>query len=299
MARRKGAPIDPLAGILWGAVGLVCWGTGDYLARFVAMRVGSLSTALLIQVLGLSVPLAFVLAYLVAGSLPDIDWRAVAVWAPLSAAFLGGGYASFYTGLQRGTVTIVSSASSAWLAVTVIVAVLLFGERVSFGQALLLAMVLGGILMLSANPSTRTGQSTGMLWGLGATVGLGMSLAFLDQVTEAAGPMLAVLAVRALSTVPIAALMRTQGESLRLPSGGKALLLLAAVAVLDAGGFVGFNLGVDAAPVSVVAPVASAHPVVTGGLAVLLLRERPRVLQWTGAAVTVAAVAALSAFTGG
>ena len=262
------------------------------------MRVGSLSTAMLIQVIGLTVPLAFVLGYLAAGTLPEIDWRAVAVWAPLSAAFLGGGYASFYTGLHRGTVTIVSSASSAWLAITVIAAVLLFGERVSAGQGLLLACVLGGILMLSAHPSTRTGQSTGMVWGLGATLGLGMALAFLDQVTEAAGPMLAVLVVRALSTVPIAALMRARREPLQLPSGGKALLLLGAVAVLDVGGFVGFNLGVEAAPVSVVAPVASAHPVVTGGLAVLLLRERPRVLQWIGAGMTVAAVVALSALTG-
>lgn len=263
------------------------------------MRVGSLSTALLIQALGLSVPIAFVLAYLVTGSLTEVDWRAVAVWAPLSAAFLGGGYASFYTGLHRGSVTIVSSASSAWLAVTVIVAVLLFGEQVSAGQGLLLAAVLGGVFMLSAHPSTRTGHSTGMIWGLGATVGLGMALAFLDQVTEAAGPMLAVLVVRALSTVPIGGLMLARREPLLLPSGRKALLLLATVAALDAGGFVGFNFGVDAAPVSVVAPIASAHPVVTGGLAILLLRERPRVLQWTGAGITVAAVAALSAMAGG
>ncbi|MDE2901273.1 MAG: DMT family transporter [Chloroflexota bacterium] len=284
--------------MLWGAVGLFSWGLGDYLARFIAMRVGSLSTALLIQVIGLAMPLVFVLAALAAAAGPDVDWRAVAVWAPLSAAFLGGGYASFYTGLQRGTVTIVSSASSAWLAVTVIAAVLLFGERVSAGQGALLACVLGGILMLSAHSSTRTGQSTGMAWGLGATVGLGMALAFLDQATEAAGPMLAVLVVRALSTAPIAGLMLARREPLQLPSGRKALLLLAAVGLLDATGFIGFNLGVDAAPVSVVAPVASAHPVVTGGLAVLLLRERPRALQWTGAAVTVAAVAALSALTG-
>ena len=263
------------------------------------MRVGSLSTAMLIQVIGLSVPLVFVLAALASRTSLDVDWRAVAVWAPLSAAFLGGGYASFYTGLHRGTVAIVSSASSAWLAVTVIAAVILFGERVSAGQGLLLAMVLGGILMLSAHPATRTGQSTGMVWGLGATVGLGMALAFLDQVTEAAGPMLAVLLVRALSTVPIGLLMRVRGEPLQLPSGGKALLLVAAVGVLDVGGFVGFNIGVEAAPVSVVAPVASAHPVVTGGLAVLLLKERPRVLQWFGAGVTVAGVVALSTLTSG
>lgn len=263
------------------------------------MRVGSLSTAVLIQAMGLLAPLILVIASIATGSGPEIDWRAVAVWAPLSAAFLGSGYACFYTGLLRGTVSIVSSASSAWLAVTVIAAVLLFGEHVSVGQGLLMVVVLGGIFALSAQPSTRTGQSTGMAWGLGATIGLGVSLALLDRVTEAAGPMLAVLLVRALSTVPIGLVMLVRREPLQLPSGGKALLLLATVATLDAGGFIGFNLGVEAAPVSVVAPVASAHPVVTGALAVLLLRERPRALQWAGAATTVAAVVALSTLTSG
>lgn len=262
------------------------------------MRVGSLSTAALIQAIGLLAPLAFVLTSFTSGSGPEIDWRAVAVWAPLSAAFLGGGYACFYTGLLRGTVSIVSSASSAWLAVTVLVAVLLFGEQVSAGQGLLMAVVLGGILALSVQPATRTGQSTGMAWGLGATVGLGVSLALLDQVTDAAGPMLAVLLVRGLSIAPIALVMRVRHEPLRLPEGGKALLLLGAVATLDAGGFIGFNFGVDAAPVSVVAPIAAAHPVVTGSLAVMLLDERPRPLQWAGAGVTVAAVMTLSAITG-
>ncbi|MYB84512.1 MAG: EamA family transporter [Chloroflexi bacterium] len=253
-----------------------------------------MSTAVLIQILGLALPLPFVLAGLAANGL-DADWGAVAIWAPLGAACLGLAYLAYYTGLHRGSVSVVTSAASAWLAVTVAVTVLFFGERISPLQIVLMGTVLGGILMLSAQPSTRSGGSAGLLWGLGAMVGLGLALALLDRVTEASGPMLAVLIVRALSVVPAYLFTRSRGEVIRLPQGWDGKRLLLAAALLDSGGYVGYNLGVDAAPVAVVAPITAAHPVVTIALAILLLRERPRSLQWAGAGVTVAAVIALSA----
>ena len=128
--------------------------------------------------------------------------------------------------------------------------------------------------------------------------GLGVSLAVLDRVTEAGGAMLAVFGARALSVIPVYAFMRSRGVGIQLPRGRGGWGLLVVAALLDAGGFVGFNLGVDVAPVAVVAPIVAAHPVVTTGLAVVMLRERPRSLQWAGAAVTVAAVVGLSAFVG-
>ncbi len=269
----------------------------DYLARSVAVRVGSMSTAILVQVLGLALPLPFVLGGLASSGL-EADWGAMVIWAPMSAGCLGLAYLAYYTGLHRGSVSVVTSAASAWLAVTIAVTVLLFGEHVTPAQAVLMAVVLAGIVMLSSQPSTRSGGSTGLLWGLGAMVGLGLALGFLDRVTEASSPMFAVLVVRALSIIPAYLFTRSRGEVIRLPQGWDGKRLLAAAAVLDSGGYVAYNLGVDAAPVAVVAPITAAHPVVTIALAIVLLRERPRSLQWAGAGVTVAAVVALSAFAG-
>ena len=244
---------------------------------------------------GLALPLPFVIAEIAANGLA-VDWGAMAIWAPLCGACLSAGYLCYYTGLHRGSVSVVSSAASAWLAVTVTVTVLLFGEHISLPQALLMGVVLAGILMLSIQPSTRSGGSTGLLWGLGAMFALGLALAVLDRVTEASGPMIAVLAVRVLSVVPAYLFTRSRGEVIRMPQGWDGKRLLIAAAVLDAAGYVTYNLGIDAAPVPVVAPIVAAHPVVTVALAIVLLRERPRSLQWAGAGVTVAAVIALSAF---
>ena len=139
------------------------------------------------------------------------------------------------------------------------------------------------------------GRSTGLLWGVGAMFALGLALALLDRVTEASSPMVAVLIVRLLSIIPAYLFTRSRGEVIRLPQGWDGKRLLLGAALLDAGGYVTYNLGIDAAPVPVVAPIVAAHPVVTVALAVVLLRERPRSLQWAGAGVTVAAVIALSA----
>ena len=256
-----------------------------------------MSTAILVQVLGLALPLPFVIAGLATNGL-DADWGAMAIWAPVSAACLGLAYLAYYTGLHRGSVSVVTSAASAWLAVTIAVTVLFFGEHISLPQAVLMGAVLAGIFMLSAQPSTRSGDSAGLLWGLGTMVGLGLALGFLDRVTEASDPMVAVLIVRALSIIPAYLFTQSRGEVIRLPQGWDGKRLLLAAALLDAGGYVTYNLGVDAAPVAVVAPVTAAHPVVTIGLAIVLLRERPRSLQWAGAGVTVAAVIALSTFAG-
>lgn len=229
----------------------------------------------------------------------DVDWVSLGIWAPVSGAFLGAAYLCYYTGLQRGAVSVVTSAASAWLAVTVLTAVLLFGESLSIGQAALMVVALAGIVMLSAQSATASGASTGLSWGLLAMGAIGVALALMDRVTEAAGPMLAVLVVRALSTVPAYVFVRSRGAAIRLPKGRGGWGLLLAAGVLDAGGYVGYNLGVDVAPVAVVAPLVAAHPVATIALAVALGRERPRPLHWAGAAVTVTAIAGLSALVGG
>lgn len=271
---------------------------------------GSVSATLLIQVSGLALPLPFALAELSAGHRP-VDWPALLYWAPLTGGALGIAYLVYYTGLQRGAVSVVSGAASAWLVVTVLVAVLFFGERPEWRQAGLIAVVMAGILMLAAGrPGSGGGRSQsqsqsrpgsgrgGLRWGLGAMLGIGLAMALLDRVTAAGGPMLAVLLVRALSAMPTYGLARARGVVIRRPAGWQGWALVAAAGILDAAGYVGYNLGIDTAPVALVAPIAAGHPAVTIALAVILERERPAVLHWAGAAVTVGGTIGLSALAG-
>ncbi len=237
------------------------------------------------------------LAEIVQGSL-HVDWSALAIWAPATGGFLGIAYLVYYTGLQRGSVTVVSTAASAWLAVTVLIAVVAFGESLSLGQAGLMAVIFVGILMLSAGRLNVTGISSGLPWGLGAMFAIGVALALLDRVTEAAGPMMAVLVVRAVSIAPTYVFARLRRVTVQMPTNRNGWALLLAVGLLDAGAYVGYNLGVDTASVAVVAPIAAAHPVATIALAVALSRERPHPLHWAGAVAAIGATIGLSFLVG-
>ena len=125
-------------------------------------------------------------------------------------------------------------------------------------------------------------------------IGLGVALAMFDRVTAAAGAMLALFVVRALSLAPTYAFMLSRRAPVVFPRGMQGWWLLLGAAVLDAGGYAFYNIGVDVAPVAVIAPLVAAHPVATIALAVILIHERPTVLQWSGIVVTVGAVVMLS-----
>ena len=292
-----GDPITLAGGFYWGFSGLLAWGIADYLARVASRQIGSVSATLLTQLIGLALPLAFVAAEVAAGRL-TINPHALALWAPLTGVALGLGYLVYYTGLARGAVTVVSSAASAWLAVTVLIAVPLFGETVGPAHIVLMGTILLGILLLSAGPLAGSDVASGLPWGLGAMLGIGVAMALFDRATAAAGPMLAVLVVRAMSAVPSYAFARVRRQPIRWPQNRNGWLLLLVTGIVDVAGYVGYNLGIASAPVSLVAPIAAAHPVVTIALAVVINRERPRATQWAGATLTIASAIALSVLAG-
>ena len=238
-------------------------------------------------------PLAFVVAETASGG-RTVDWPALALWATLAGAALGAGYLAYYTGLARGAVTVVSSAASAWLAITVLIAVAFFGETAGPGHLALMAVILLGILLLSAGPLAGSDVGSGLPWGLATMLGIGVAMALFDHATAAAGPMLAVLVVRAVSAIPPCAFALAKRMPIRRPQNFNGWVLLLVIGVVDAAGYVGYNLGVATAPVSLVAPIAAAHPLVTIALAVSINRERPRATQWAGASLIIASTVALS-----
>ena len=249
------------------------------------------------MLIGLVLPAAFVVAEAASGG-RVVDWPALALWASLTGIALGAAYLAYYTGLARGAVTVVSSAASAWLAITVLIVVAFFGETAGPGHLALMAVILLGILLLSAGPLTGSDVSSGLPWGLATMLGIGVAMALFDHATQAAGPMLAVLVVRAVSAIPAYGFARVKHVPISWPRNFSGWALLVTIGIVDAAGFVGYNLGVESAPVSLVAPIAAAHPVVTIALAVVVNRERPLASQWAGAILTVAATIALSVFAG-
>jgi drug/metabolite transporter (DMT)-like permease len=284
--------------ISWGVLTLLVWGIADFLVRVVAVRIGSVSTAFFVQVIGLAVPGVALAVLLLSSGLGDVAWPTVAWLAPLTALLAGFAYVIYYTGLERGSVSVVSSVASAWLLVSVLVAALALGETVSVEQRVLIGVVLAGILTIGVQPGSGNGKNSGIGYGLAAMVFLGVALALSKPLTEAAGPFLAVLTVRALASMVTLGLMRARSTALTWPSTRLGVWVLVGAASLDAAGFVTYNIGLERAPVVLIAPLAAAHPLGTIVLAMLVLRERPGRFQAIGIALTLIGVVALSAVSG-
>ena len=285
--------------ISWGILTLLMWGVADFLVRVAAVRIGSLSTALFVQAIGLVVPgLAFLILLMSSGT-RGVDWATVAWLAPLTAALIGFAYAIYYTGLERGTVSVVSSVASAWLLISVLVAALVLGEAVRWEQGALIGLVLLGILTIGVKPGNGDGASSGIGYGLTAMVFLGVALALWKPLTEAAGPFLAVLIARTLASLVTLGFMRARAIAVVWPSTRFGVWVLVGAATLDAAGFVTYNVGIDRAPVVLVAPMAAAHPLGTIALAMLILRERPGRFQAIGITLTLMGVIALSVVSEG
>lgn len=280
--------------ISWGILTLLVWGVADFLVRVVAVRIGGISTAFFVQAIGLIVPgMAFGVLVLSSGT-GETDWATILWLAPLTAALAGSAYAIYYTGIERGSVSVVSSVASAWLLVSVLVAALVLNETVGWEQSVLIGVVLLGILTIGFQPRSDERGASGMGYGLTAMVFLGVALALWKPLTEAAGPFLAVLLARALASVVTFGFMKARALALVWPSTRFGVLILLAAAGLDAAGFVTYNIGLDRSPVVLIAPLAAAHPLGTIALAMLVLRERPGRFQAAGIVITLIGVVSLS-----
>lgn len=284
--------------ISWGILLLSSWGVADFLARLCSVRIGSVPTAFMVQILGLLVPVIALGISLCFGFSLDVDVIKTVLLSLLTGGALGLAYALYYTGFERGSVSIVSSVASAWLVVTILIAALVFGEAVTLGQSLLISVVLLGILSIGLNQQELGGSESGIRYGLGAMLLLGTALAIWAPLTEAAGALVAVLSARAVGSVVTLGYMRVSKIAFRLPVGRRAWLIMASAAFLDALGFVAYNIGIERVSLVVIAPLGAAHPLGTILLAFIVLHERPKKLQWAGMILTVAGVVALSAVAG-
>ena len=86
--------------------------------------------------------------------------------------------------------------------------------------------------------------------------------------------------------VPLAASKR---QSLSLPRGSN-LALVAGIGLIDTGAFVASALGFATGNVAIVSVLASLYSAVAVLLAAIFLRERLRVIQWTGIGILLVGV---------
>lgn len=278
-------------------MGLLSWGVADFLAAQAARKIGSYSVTLWAYLFGFLGTAPFALFQFIFMD-TSLDFRGILIWSLACGLVSSSAYLAYYKALEKGPVSVASSAASAWLGVCVLFSIFLFGESVSFTQVILMFFILTGIILLSQSPSHEKIFGSGLAWALLAMLILGWAMAVLPRLSEAAGPFFSVLILKTMGGIGALIILKGAKISIALPQGRYLWTSIGLAGTIDAAGFIFFNLGVSFLPVVVVAPIVAAHPLATVILAVILFKERPRKIQWAGVLITLLAVIALSALFG-
>jgi drug/metabolite transporter (DMT)-like permease len=283
-------------GIGLGLGAAVSWGLADYFAALASRRAGTLPV-----VLGFHLVACLFLGVLVGatGDLGRASWNDVPFFLLVGALGFGS-YLAFYRALAIGPISVVSPIVSGYAAVTVLLAVLVRGEQLSGGEAVAIALVVGGVVVttldLSQLGETRAG-GLGILLAVATTVLIGGFVFGVADRTSRLGWLVPIFLARLVSTALVFAATATRRE-LR-PAGWSPSIPAALVflGLVDTAGYISFNVGVRHAATSVVATASAPYALIPIALGVLVLHERPTRPQWGGVAVVIVGLVLLGLFS--
>ncbi|MCO1657375.1 EamA family transporter [Pseudonocardia humida] len=270
------------------------YGVANYLAPVLGRRMPLAVVLLGGQLAGLVVSLA-----VTAGADVTMDGPGLA-FAIAAGATNAGALACFYRAGRTGDLSVLSPITSSGAIVPVLVG-LATGDRPSAVQLAGIPVVLIGIALAARRPRMATGPgatapaSRGLGWALLAALLFG---AFLTTYAEAAadsspGALLwsrvALLSGTAVGVLVLRAPVRARPRDGALTAVPGLLLALGTFAFGEAS-----RVGL----LSVVSVIATLNPVITVGLAFLLLHERPSRTQRIGAALALVGIGLLAAGQG-
>jgi drug/metabolite transporter (DMT)-like permease len=283
-------------GLLAGLGAALCWGTLDLFSALASRRVGSLLVTTGMQVVG--AVLVWAVAIVTATPLPTNPF--VLVGATLVGMAGAGAYLSYFTGLRIGPISVVSGMVAAYGGLTVVLAVVFRGETLTVVQAAgaaiaTLGVVLTGLAFDQGLRNTRF-ASPGVAFAvvalvLFATMSIGTDIV-IDRapwlevllVSRSSIALISVVILVAAVTVfrgPAAVMIEpAEGGDGRVDRRVIGAILLSGF--LDIVGLMSFSYGLENAETWLVGLASSFGPAVTIVVAVAMLGERLRPVQWIG-----------------
>jgi drug/metabolite transporter (DMT)-like permease len=282
-------------GLLTGLGAAICWGTLDLFSALASRRVGSLRVTTGMQLVGA----AFIwLAALATGTTLPAD-PFVLVGGALVGLAGAGAYLSYFTGLRIGPIAVVSGMVAAYGGLTVVLAVVIRGETLTPLQALGAAVATVGVVLtgISFDQGLRGTRfaSPGVVFAVVALI-LFATMSIGSDIVIDRAPWLEVLLVartaNAIVSVVVLVVATTALRAISAPmiegddGGGRmdrrVLGAIVLSGVLDVLGLMSFAYGLEHAETWLVGLASSFGPAVTIVVAVALLGERLRPIQWVG-----------------
>jgi drug/metabolite transporter (DMT)-like permease len=281
-------------GLLTGLGAALSWGTMDIASALASRRIGSLRVTAGVQ--------------LVSSALLVVAAIASRIAIPAEPGVLGvcgllgligaGAYFAYFTGLRIGPISVVSGMVAAYGGLTVVLAVVVRGESLTLTQALgaaiaTIGVILTGVAFDGGLRATRF-AGPGVIFAVVALVLFALMAITMDIALESADWLQVLLLSRLVTAaISIAGVVAVAIASRQVPGSPRVRApvrwrrvgaMLVVAGSLDATGLVAFAIGLSSAPIWMVGLASSFGPAVTILVAVALLGERLRPIQWLGLA---------------
>lgn len=282
-------------GLAFGLGAAVCWGFADFLAALASRRIGALRVVLAFHVVAMVALVALVVAV---DGLAGVTWKDVLPFVAIGA--LGWlSYLVFYRALAIGPISVVSPIVSGYAAITVLLAVVIIGERLSPLATTAVVVTIAGVMLASADvrgvvsASLPSKAVTGLLLAILAMALLGAFVFGIAYYQAELGWLAPIVLGRGFTLLFLfghAAVTRQVTLPVRTP---RLLWTILFLALLDTGGYVFFNIGAGVAETAIVAAASAPYALVPIVLGVFLLAERPTQTQWAGVGLVIAGIVGL------
>jgi drug/metabolite transporter (DMT)-like permease len=279
-------------GLLAGLGAALSWGTMDIASALASRRIGSLSVTAGVQLVSSA---WLILAAFATGVAIPTEAGVLAVCG-LLGLIGAGAYLAYFTGLRIGPISVVSGMVAAYGGLTVVLAVVVRGESLTSTQALGAAIATTGVILTGVAfgggvRGTRF-AGPGVVFAVVALVLFALMAITMDVALESADwlqvLLLSRLVTAAISIVVVAGVALAGRGAVGVPRAaearraGRVLGMLLVAGSLDVAGLVSFAIGLSGAPTWMVGLASSFGPAVTILVAVALLGERLKPIQWLG-----------------
>jgi len=282
--------------IILGLAVAFCFGTSDFLSKGLSGKIGFYRTT--VYTLALSGALV-ILPALFFGTPRQPSFGDAALLGLISAcAFVG--FLCMYRGYQKGHLSVISPTVNSFPVFSVLISIFILNVSVSTNVLLALTGVIIGILLVSTNLSSlrssgRIGLTAGVPEAVLASFFFAVTYSTLGYAYVTIGYFFPMLAMR-LGAATVGVLAGIALKQALGPFGGRPLLKLSVMGVLETAGILFFSLAILYSSISalpITTTLMGMGVVFTVGLALVFLRERVEASYAAGVLILIVSVAAL------
>jgi drug/metabolite transporter (DMT)-like permease len=285
-----------LAVILGFATSLV-YGTADFFGAIASRRL----KPTLVTGISAWAGLLFLSSMLVSGLFHATFSPAAILWGIIGGIFSAFGLSMFYRALAIGPISILSPLSALVAGLVPAIAGAFLGERFGWLSYVAIALVLVAVFLVGFVPGqdVRLPSVQGVLFGIGAGIGIGVVLICLHNAPTSSG-IATVILVRLINGLVLGGYVIFQLVTRRVAAstfkglGPKLWLTMLATGVFDSGANLLFVLAVRQGSLTVVSVLTALYPLGTILLARFVLKEKLALSQSIGIALALGATALLA-----